>query len=81
MLVFRPESVLQRFPDTLWLHRGQPFAVPVEVHQREGCAQMIVVLLQAPEAHLHESEDSLQDTKRMLHLGSHPGLSAVLSAL
>src|ERR1039458_4863000 len=39
----------QRSPGTLRLQKDQPFAVLVEVYQCEGGAQVIVVLLQAPE--------------------------------
>jgi hypothetical protein len=68
-------------PGTLRLQEDQPLAVLVEVHQREGGAQVIVVLLQAPEPDLHKSKDSLQDAKRMLHLSSHPGLGPILPSL
>ena len=68
-------------PETLRRQRGQPFAVVVEVHQNEGDAQVIVVLLQAPEAHLDKAEDSFQDAEGMLPSGSYAGLGAVLSAL
>ena len=35
-----------------------------KIYQREGCAQVIVILLQATEAHLYESEHPLQDSER-----------------
>ena len=60
---------------------GQPFAVQVEVHQRKGGAQVVMILLQPAEAHFHESEHLLQDAERMFHLGSYPGLDPVLSSL
>jgi hypothetical protein len=72
------EAVFQP-PQTLRPERGQPFAVLVQVHQREARAEMIVVLLQAAETHFYESEDALQDAERVLHLGSHSGRSRVLA--
>lgn len=71
----------QRSPGTLRPQRGQPLAVQVEVDQCEGSAQMMVILLQAAEAHLHEPEHALQDAEGMFHLGSYLGLGPVLSSL
>src|ERR1039458_6407559 len=65
--VFRP-------PETLRPLRGQPVAVLVQVHQREGRAQPLVILLQAAIAHLGKSEDALQNPERMLQLGPDFGL-------
>jgi hypothetical protein len=56
-------------------------AFSVKVHQGEGGAQVVMILLQAPEAYLHKSEHALQDAERMFHLGSHSGLGPVLSSL
>jgi hypothetical protein len=81
VLIFVRRARFLRSPDTLSSQRGQPLAVHVKVDQCEGSAQVIVVLLQATEAYLHESEDALQNAERMFHLGSHPGLGPVLSSL
>ena len=54
-------------------------AVLVEVHQCEAGAQPVVVLLNAPVSHLVEAEDALQDSERVLHLGSDPRLGRVLA--
>jgi hypothetical protein len=56
---------------------GQPVAVLVEIHQREGRAQPLMVLTYAPVAHLGKSEDALQNAERMLHFGSNSRLSRV----
>jgi hypothetical protein len=56
--VFVRRACVLRSPDTLRPQWGQPPAVHVKVHQREGSAQVIVVLLQAPEAYFYESEDT-----------------------
>jgi hypothetical protein len=42
---------------------------------------MIVILLQAAEACLHESEHALQDAEGMLHLDAYSGLGSVLTSL
>src|ERR1035437_1349247 len=68
-----------RFPasrDTTPL-RSQPVAVLVQVHQREGRAKPLVVLPQAPVAHLCKSGVTLQDAERMLHLGPNSGLGRI----
>ncbi len=70
---FVRRACLLRSPDTLRTKRGQPLAVHEKVHQCECSTQVIVVLLQATEAYTHESEDALQNAKRMFHLGSNPG--------
>src|SRR5208283_6034622 len=70
--VFRP-------PETLRPLRGQPVAVLVQVHQREGRAQPLVVFPDAAIAHLGKSEDALEDAERMLHLRSNSGLGRVLA--
>src|ERR1035437_4911132 len=70
--VFRP-------PETLRPLRGQPVAVLVQVQQREGRAQPLVVLMQTPVAHLCKSEVTLQNTKWMLHLGPDSGLGRILA--
>src|ERR1017187_2606665 len=70
--VFRP-------PQTLCPLRGQPVAVLVQVHQREGRAQPLVVFPYASVAHLGKSEDALQNAKRMFHSGSNSSLGGVLA--
>src|SRR6201993_5164257 len=59
----------------------QPSAVQVEVHQRKAGAQTMMVLLNPSVSHLLETEDALQNPKRMFHLGSHSGLHPVLGLL
>jgi len=44
-----PEASFQRSPGTLGRRTGELFAVLVDVDQREGGAQVIVVFLQAAE--------------------------------
>ena len=56
--------------ETLRPLRGQPVAVLVQVHQREGRAQPLVVFPDTAIAHLGESENSFEDAERMLGLGS-----------
>jgi hypothetical protein len=70
--VFRPAETLRPLG-------GQPVAVLVEIHQREGRAQPLMVLTYAPVAHLGKSEDALQDAERMLHFGPNSRLSRVLA--
>ena len=53
--------------------------LPARIYQREGGTQPLVVFPDASIAHLGESKDTLQDAKRMLHLGSHAGLGRVLA--
>jgi hypothetical protein len=62
-----------RFPasETLRPLRGQPVAVLVQVDQREGRAQPLVIFPDATVTNLGKSEDTLQDAKRMLDFGSH----------
>jgi hypothetical protein len=72
MVLFRPQETLRPL-------RGQPVAVLVQVHQREGRAQPLVIFPDAPVAHLGKSEDTLEDAKRMLDFGSHAGLGGVLA--
>jgi hypothetical protein len=79
--VFVRRACVLRSTDTLHPQWGQPLAVHVKVHQREGGAQVIVVRLQTLEASFYESEDTLQYAERMFHLGSHSGLGRVLSPL
>ena len=43
------------------------FAVEVEVHQREVCAQPVMVLRYPPIAHLVEAEDALQDAEHVFY--------------
>src|SRR5208283_3056161 len=70
--VFRP-------PETLRPLRGQPVAVLVQVHQREGRAQPLVVFPDTAIAHLGKSEDSFEDAERMLDSGSDSGLGGVFA--
>ena len=58
--------------ETLRPLRGQPVAVLVQIHQREGRTDPLVVFPDAPIAHLYESEDTLENAERMLHFGSNP---------
>ena len=51
----------------------------VQVHQREGRAQPLVVLPDPSIANLGKSEDTLEDAKRMFHSGSNSGLGGVLA--
>ena len=44
----------------------------VEIDQREGCQQPLVVLLQAAIAHPGGVKDALQDAEDPLHFGAHP---------
>jgi hypothetical protein len=53
----------------------------VQIHEGAGGEQAVRVLHQPLVAHLHETEDVLDDTKGMLDLGTHPGLVSVLRAL
>ena len=59
--------------------RRQPVAVLVQVHQREGRAQPLAVLADAPVAQLGKSEDAHEDAEWMLDLGSDSGLGGVLA--
>jgi len=71
--IFRPSDALR--PE-----RGQMFAVEVEVHQREVCAQPVVVLRDPPIAQLVEAEDAFQDTEHMFYFCSYSRLSCVLTS-
>src|SRR5580698_2747800 len=70
--VFRP-------PETLRPLRGQPVAVLVQIHQREGRADPLVVFPDTPIAHLYESEHTLENAERMLHFGSNSSLGCVIA--
>ena len=70
--IFRPQERLRPL-------RGQPVAVLVEVDQREGCTQPLVILADAAITNPGKSEDTLQDAKRIPHPGSHAGLGSVLA--
>ena len=72
-------GALFRPPGTLHPQKGKPFAVVVDIDQREAGAQPVVVLFQAPVSHLVEVEDALQDPERMFHLRSNSGLGRVLA--
>src|SRR5450432_770081 len=65
--------------ETLRPLRDQPVAVLVQIHQREGSAQPLVIFPDATVTNLGKSEDTLQDAKRMLDFGSHAGLGGVLA--
>src|SRR5450755_916589 len=77
--LFRLREAFFRPQETLRPLRGQPVAVLVQVHQREGRAQPLVVFPDATVTNLGKSEDTLQDAKWMLDFGSHAGLGGVLA--
>src|ERR1035438_6076478 len=54
--------------ETLRPQRDQTLAVLIEVNQRKGRQQPLMVLLQSAIAHLGVSEDALQDAEGPLHL-------------
>ena len=64
-------------PETLRPERCQPFAVQVEIAQREAGAQPVVVLLDASVSHLVEAKDTFQDPEWMFYFGSDSGLGGV----
>jgi len=73
---------------TLRPQRGQPkvdlgksLAVLVEVGQRKGRAQPLVILFQSAITHFRKSKDALQNAKRPLHLRAHFCLGPVLALL
>ena len=53
----------------------------VEIDQSEGRQMPVMIFHDAAIAHLGITEDTLQDTKRPLHLGSNSRLSPVLALL
>ena len=57
-VIFRPSETLRPL-------RGQPVAVLVQVDQREGRTQPLVIFPDATVTNLGKSEDTLQDAKRM----------------
>ena len=59
--------------------RDQPVAMHVEIDQREGRAQPLVILPDAPVSHLGKSEDPFEDAERMFDFGSHASLGGVLA--
>lgn len=63
----RPSS---RPAETLRPLRDQPLAMLVEIDQREGRAQPLVILLQAAIAHPGVVKDALQDAEGPLHPGT-----------
>src|ERR1035437_9715661 len=79
-----PEAV-SRSPETLRPQRGQlrnqPFAMLVKIDQSEGCQMPVVILQDAAIAYLGITEDTLQDAKGPLHLGSNSRLRPVLALL
>src|ERR1019366_2458664 len=75
-----PEAVF-RSPETLRPLRDQPPAMLVKIDQSEGRQMPVVILHDAAIAHLDITEDTLQDAKRPLHLGSNSRLSPVLALL
>jgi len=77
--LFRLWGALFRLQETLRPLWGQPVAVLVQIHQREGRAQPLVVFPDASVTNFGKSEDTLQDAKRMLDFGSHAGLGGVLA--
>ncbi len=58
--------------------RSQPVAVLVQVRQREGRAQPLVIFPDGAIAHLCKSEDTFENAERPLRLRSHVGLGGVL---
>src|SRR6266851_9003474 len=78
-LFARPLEAVFRPPETLRPLRGQPVAVLIQIHQREGRTQPLMVLLQAPIAYLDKSKDALQNAERMLYLGPDSGLGLILA--
>jgi len=66
--------------ETLRPLRGQPVAVLVQVHQREGRAQPLVVFPDTAVAHFGKSENSFEDAKRMLDLALTRALVVSLGA-
>src|ERR1017187_6085639 len=75
-----PEAVF-RSPATLRPLRDQPPAMLVKIDQSEGRQMPVVILHDTAIAHLDITEDTLQDAKRPLHLGSNSRLSPVLALL
>src|SRR5450759_185546 len=73
------QSAIFRPPDTLRPERGQPFAVQVEIDQREAGAQPVMVLRDSPVSHLVEAEDAFQYPENMFYFRSYPRLSRVLT--
>jgi len=65
--------------ETLRPQQDQPFAVLVEIDQRKGRQQPLVILLQAAITHFRKSEDALQNAEGPLHFRAHSGLGAVLA--
>jgi hypothetical protein len=55
--------------------------VLVEIYQREGRQQSLVIFLDVAIAHLGVMKHSLQDVERLLHPGASLGLGAVLALL
>jgi hypothetical protein len=53
----------------------------VTIDQSESCQMPVVILHDAAMAHLAKTEDTLQDAKWPLHLGSNSRLSPVLALL
>ena len=56
---------------TLRPEQDQPFAVQIQIAEREAGSQPIVVLCQAAISHLVEAKDALEDAERMFHSGSY----------
>ncbi len=70
-----------RVPGTLRPGYGQPLTVQIEIHQREACAQPLMIFLQPAISHLVEAEDALHDPEGLFHLGSYASLGPVLRPL
>src|SRR5580658_6041980 len=77
--IFRLSEAFFGPQETLRPLRGQPVAVLVQIYQREGRAEPLVVFPDAAITNLGKSEDTLQDAKRMLDFGSYAGLGGVLA--
>jgi len=56
---FHPRPLFTRISQTLRPGQGQPFAVQIQVAEREAGAHPGVVLLRTPVSHLVESKDPL----------------------
>src|SRR5260370_17928763 len=76
--VLKCPAAVSRLADTLRPERGQPFAMEVEVDQREAGAQPVMVLGDAAVADLVEAEDALEDAEGMFYFRSDSALGRVL---
>ncbi len=70
-----------RRSETLRPCHCQPFAVQIQVHQREAGTQPMMVLLNPAVSHFFETKNALQNPERMFYLRSHSSLHPVLGLL